>query len=163
MRDGGLEDILTITDAVNNTKCLKLTGCTKILGTGLSPLRGSVVLKQLDLGLVRQHNSPNLRPHPAISDEIVVPILTSIINAEGTSLIHLQLPKKWRDNRQEGTVSAFLRRYNEVLVSRIIKCTKCNLLLRDIESFQGRHLYHDPRVEGFAPWYGLQMICVTNV
>ena len=154
LKDDGLEDILTITDAVHNAKCIKLTGCTKIFGTGLSPLRGSIVLKQLDLGLVGQHNSPNLRPQPWISVNIVVPILTSIINEEGNTLMHLTLPKKWRDNRQEGTLSAFLRSYNEVLVSRTIKCTKCNLSISDVESFQG-HLYHDPGVEWYAPWYGL--------
>ena len=37
IKDGGLRDILEIVDAASNTKCLKLTGCANIWGTGLSP------------------------------------------------------------------------------------------------------------------------------
>ena len=52
--DDDLCSILTATGARANTKCLKITGCVKILGGGLSPLRGSTVLKQIDLSCVGQ-------------------------------------------------------------------------------------------------------------
>ena len=129
LTDDNIRDILTIIDAVNNTKCLKLTGCTTVFGTGLSPLRGSVVLKQLDLGLVDQYKSPHLHPQPSISEESVMPILTSIINAEGNSMTHLQLPQKWRSNEESTLLATFLTRYNEVLISRQSKCKACDRLV----------------------------------
>jgi len=58
LKDNDIRYILDIIDAVNNTRCIKLTGCVNIIGSGLSPLRGSIVLKQLDLSLVGQHESP---------------------------------------------------------------------------------------------------------
>ena len=54
MTDKDLAAILVCIDAKNNLKRLNLTHCFGIVGTGLEPLRGSVVLEKLDLGLVRQ-------------------------------------------------------------------------------------------------------------
>ena len=98
LKDDDINDILTIIDAVNNTKCIKLTGCININGSGLSPLRGSVVLKQLDLSLVGQHERPYKldKKAPSLSEEVVIPILSSVINAGGNSMTHLQIPQKWR-------------------------------------------------------------------
>ena len=130
LKDSNIRDILSIVDAVNNTKCIKLTGCTTIFGTGLSPLRGSVVLKQLDLGLVGQYQSPKLDSEPLISEELVVPILTSIINAHNNTMTHLQLPHKWRSSKERGTLLAtFLARYNDVLAHRQYKCKACDELI----------------------------------
>jgi len=89
LKDSNIRDILDIIDAVNNTQCLKLTGCVNIIGSGLSPLRGSVVLKQLDMSFFGQYRSPDIYPQPSIMEYLVVPILTSIINAEGNSMTHL--------------------------------------------------------------------------
>ena len=86
-------------DAVNNVKSLKVTNCIGIIGAGLEPLRGSIVLKRIDLSLVGDHVNPTIDPEPPISVSAVVPILDSIINTEGNSLVHVQLPKKWREQR----------------------------------------------------------------
>ena len=129
LRDGGLCEILTIINAVNNTKCIKLTGCVNIDGSGLSPLRGSIVLKQLDLGLVGQFESPELDPEHSISEDVVIPILTSIISAHGNKMTHLQLPKKWRNNKDSALLTTFLEAYNAVLASRHCKCKACDTLI----------------------------------
>ena len=121
-------------------------------------LRGSIVLKQLDLSLVGQFESPKLHPEPSITEEAVVPILTSIINAEGTSLIHLQLPQKWRGNRERTTLLAdrehtllsnFLTRYDDVLVRHQNKCAHCSELFTYGEH---GHIYHNTN----NMYYGLQ-------
>ena len=141
--DDNIRDILTIINAVNNTKYLKLIGSVRIDGSGLSPLRGSIVLKQLDLSLVGEHERPVLYPEPSISEEAVIPILTSIINAEGNSMTHLQLPKMWRNNRSS-QLTDFLTRYNEVLISRQSKCKACDRLVNGGSRVhvigQGRHV-----------------------
>lgn len=156
LKDGGLRDILRTIDAVNNTKRIKLTGCINIDGSGMSPLRGSVVLRQLDLGLVGQYESPTeLVPDPLISEESAVPILTRIINTEGNSLTHLTLPKKWRNTRST-QLTNFLEAYNAVLASREIKCTNCNILVSEV-SLNNGHIHHNNNI-----WYGLQNdVCYT--
>ena len=125
LTDNDIHGILTSINAVNNTKCIKLTGCININGAGLSPLRGSVVLKQLDLSLVGQHKSSLLDPEPSISEEEVIPILTSIINAEGNSMTHLQLPLIWRMT-EDTLLTNFLTRYNNVLARRRCNCKACD-------------------------------------
>jgi len=155
LKDGGLRDILTIVDAASNTKRLKLTGCTNIWGTGLSPLSNSIVLKQLDMSIVGQNESPNMHPQPSIS-EVSIEILTSIINTERNSLIHLQLPKNWRNKQEHTHLTVFLRRYNEVLASRGIKCTKCNILVREASTNHNGHVYCDPVNSNTQEWYGQQ-------
>ena len=68
--------------------------CCGITGSGLEPIRESVVLERIDLSLVGDHEDPNIYNEPAISAEVVIPILDSILNMENNSLIHVQLPKK---------------------------------------------------------------------
>jgi len=128
LKDNDIRDILGIINALHNTKFLKLTGCISIIGSGLSPLRGSTALKQLDLGLVGQYRSPDIHPEPIILEDAVLPILTSIINAGGNSMTHLQLPRMWRDNRSS-QLTDFLEAYNDVLARRQSKCKSCNELI----------------------------------
>ena len=47
--DDDLAAMLVCINAVSNIKILRLTGCVSINGQGLAPLRGSAVLKEIDL------------------------------------------------------------------------------------------------------------------
>jgi len=49
LTDDDIYAILTCINAHDMLKRLKLRGCTNITGIGLNPLRGSAVLKQIDL------------------------------------------------------------------------------------------------------------------
>ena len=105
LSDGDISSVLICIDAVNKLKTLKLTNCLRITGAGLEPLRGSVVIEQIDLCLAAKHQSAILDPPPPLSCELVVPILDSIIEREGCSLMHLQFPKVWREEgRKKRTV-----------------------------------------------------------
>jgi len=68
-----------------------------ILQIGLNPLRGSVVLEQIDISFARKHKTQYIDPEPKISHEIVMPILQSIISADDCSLKYIQFPMKWRN------------------------------------------------------------------
>ena len=74
---------------------------------GLQPLRGSVVLEQIDLALNKQHESSTIEPEPSISEEVVLPILDSIVDADQNVLKHLQLPKKWRKKGKQILTTLF--------------------------------------------------------
>ena len=64
-------------------------------------------------------------PIGVICENEVLPILTSIIDKDGSSLRHLRLPKMWRE-RQSHQLGQFLEKYNQVLNSRNISCSKCD-------------------------------------
>ncbi|KAK1740839.1 hypothetical protein QTG54_008091 [Skeletonema marinoi] len=112
--DAVISAVLMCINAVNRLKRLKLTNCINITGAGLEPLRGSTIIEQIDLSLVGEHQNPNIYPEPPISCKLVLPILDSIIEAEGCSLRHLQFPSVWS---AWGMVDyeQILRRYNEML------------------------------------------------
>lgn len=122
LNDEDILEILVSINAVDTVKSLKLTHCVGIVGHGLVSLRGSVVLEQLDLSLVGPNESPSSSlDDPMIRPGVVVPILYSIIDKEGTSMKHLQLPKKWRDDKSQ-VLGSFLSTYNRVLNDRQIVC-----------------------------------------
>mmetsp|Transcript_25544 Transcript_25544/g.61413 ORF Transcript_25544/g.61413 Transcript_25544/m.61413 type:complete len:180 (+) Transcript_25544:147-686(+) len=58
--------ILSCINAKETLHTLKFTGCINITGTGLEPLRGSLVLQQIDLSLVGQHENPFIEPDPPL-------------------------------------------------------------------------------------------------
>jgi len=97
LSDDDIKKVLLCIDAVNKVKRLKLTNCVNITGAGLEPLRGLAIIEQIDLSLVGEHQRPNISPEPHISCSHVLPILDSIIEREGRSLMHLQFPSVWRD------------------------------------------------------------------
>ena len=113
---------MTCIDAVSNVKSLKLTHCFRVTGAGLKPLRGSKVLEEIDLSLVGVHESPDIDPLPTISEEVVLPILNSIIETEGNSLMFVYLPKKWREEKSE-MLNQFLEGYEELVNGRKITCS----------------------------------------
>lgn len=121
LTDGEIGAVLVCMDAGNKLKLLKLTHCFAITGAGLEPLRGSSVLRQIDLSLVEKHESPVIKPQPAISATVVIPLLDGFI--EGfSSLEHVQLPKKWR-KKERKILNQFLDRYDRFLNGRGIICS----------------------------------------
>ncbi|KAK1740900.1 SPX domain-containing protein [Skeletonema marinoi] len=119
LNDEDIEKVLLFIDAVNRVKRLKLTNCVNITGVGLEPLRGSLIIEQIDLSLVGEHQRPNISPEPQISWSHVLPILDSIIEREGCSLMHLQFPQVWREEPSaESEFHAFILRYNQMRRNR---------------------------------------------
>lgn len=127
LRDKHLKAILLRIDAVNNLKRLNLMNCVEITGVGLEPLRGSIVIEQIDLGILRiswrgweaYANLPT--PQISVSDH-VEPILDSIIAREGCALKHLQFSLVSKPS------IGFYNRYNKMLRLRNHRrnCSKCN-------------------------------------
>lgn len=144
LTDDDLGAILLCINAKNTLKILKLTGCINIIGNGLEPLRGSIVLQQIDLSLVGRHESPIFEPDPSISETAVLPILNSIIDADGQLwykvLKHIQLPHMWRKN-QSSLLEEFMERYNALHKSHGLRCSKCTDRLNKggIQGWMGRN------------------------
>ena len=122
LTDDDVRWILLAIDAVNCVKSISMTNCIGITGAGLEPLRGSIGLEKIDLSLVGDYENPTINPEPPISVSTVVPILESIINTEGNSLVHVQLPKKWRLERREA-LARFLERFDRKLNDRRFVCS----------------------------------------
>ena len=72
---------------------------------------------------MKQNGRSSLGANPSISEAALLPILHSIVDADGNSLRYLELPQKWRNNRSFVLV-AFLRKYNALM--RNHGCSKCN-------------------------------------
>ena len=112
LTDDDLYSVLVAIDAINNLKSLQLTGCTKVTGRGLEPLRGSAVIESIDLGLANCGQSPTYHcwgdKVPEIAEKDVLPILDSIVATEDNALKFIMLPKKWRD-AQTAELTEFLR------------------------------------------------------
>ena len=123
-----LSGVLKCVGALHTIKKLRLTHCVGIKGSGLEPLRGSTTLEQIDLSLVPRDVSPNIKPEPMISKVEVIPILHSIIDADGCSLKHLQFPKKWKDEKnlfftpKKQLSVRFLSKYNRIMNNSNITC-----------------------------------------
>lgn len=127
LTDVDVSEFLRSIDAVNRLKSLNLTHLSGVLGHGLEPLRGSSVLKRLDLSIAEKHQSrddyachwrPWNRgfPKPRILEEVVLPILESIVDQEGNSLAHLQFPHTWIQGESED-LQRFVRKYKKLLIS----------------------------------------------
>jgi len=128
LSDEDVGGVLKCVSAVRTIKKLKLTHCVGIKGSCLEPLRASTTLVQLDLSLVEDKKSPNINPEPAISTAEVIPILHSIIDAEGCSLKHIQFPKKWRGELKlfftpkKQLLMRFLSKYNRIMKNSNVTC-----------------------------------------
>ena len=127
MSDNNIRDLLISTNDIAKLKKLKLTHCSQIIGSALEPLRGSLVLEQLDLSQVGQYDYPF--SNGQLSCEIVLPILESIIAKEDSSLKYIQFPEKWLSGTNcESTstlLKAFLEKYHTFLKSKGISCAAC--------------------------------------
>ena len=86
LTDDDLHAVLKCINAHDVLKKLKLTGCINITGCSLEPLRSSTVIQLIDLSLAKQFESPRSVVESKISQEVVTPILDSIVSANGSSL-----------------------------------------------------------------------------
>ena len=122
LRDIDIRALLVCIDALHNLKRLKLTNCSRITGSCLQPLMGSLVLEQLDLDSITESSSDGCY----LNVENTVPILVSIINDPFNSFKHLTLPStnQWISNN--ASLTRFLRRYNGLLEYREFNCAGCN-------------------------------------
>jgi len=159
LTDDDINAVLTYIDAVNNIKKLRLTNCINITGVGLEPLRGSMIIQQIDLSLVGDHESPVLYPVPPLSCTKVLPILDSIIErGEECVLKHVQFPKVWRFERNvDSDFHAFLARYNGMLGNRErdrVICLECS---RNLPANEIMRIDVAQR-----QWYGLQRLTCCN-
>ena len=128
LSDADIKRVLQCIGAANNVKRLKLTNCTNITGTCLEPLRGSLIIEQIDLS----HAGDNRKSASTqISCDHVLPILDSIIDREGCALKHLHFPSMWRNEpSDESDFHAFIVRYDEMMRGRgVISCLECNEIL----------------------------------
>ncbi|KAL7450252.1 hypothetical protein ACHAWC_004423 [Mediolabrus comicus] len=118
LSDDDMNAILRCIDAVHKLKILKLTNCINITGVGLEPLRGSRIIAKIDMSLVGEHKSPLLNPEPPISRDVVLPILDSILDGEGSALKQIQFPKKWRNLNAppDEDFFQFMRRFNDIMI-----------------------------------------------
>ena len=134
-------------------KRLKLTNCVNITGAGLEPLRGSLIIEQIDLSLVAHHKSPVLDLAPQISCDHVLPILDSIIASEGCLLRYVQFPFVWITERSSSSdFHAFVGRLNQMWESRgTISCLECNI---NLPSGSGRNEWIDTNT--LSRGYGTQ-------
>ena len=142
LTDDTIHAILVCIDAVNNLKILKLTGCVNIIGSGLESLRGSLLLKQIDLSVVKKHEIPFLKTEPLISEAVVLPIVDSIVDADGNSLRHLHFPKKWREERS-GYLIRFIRKYNSLMSNHSFACSKCDDSIEGPFMMSGGYMLHN--------------------
>ena len=76
LTDRQLRALLQNCKAVERCKVLNLTGCLRIRGQGLDPLRGSCVLREIDLRLRGSANINN--SHREVDADVVLPILSSM-------------------------------------------------------------------------------------
>jgi hypothetical protein len=124
LTDDDLKRILESVNAATNLKSLKLTHCLKIKSDGLAPLRGSQVLERIDLSRNGECRSS------LISPDAVLPILLSIVDGEGCSLRHIQLPyavKWYRELQQHRSHRRELRRFVRAYNRLSIECVNCGV------------------------------------
>ena len=158
LSDEDISAALTCIGAKRTLKILKFTGCIKFEGHGLNPLRGSITLEQIDLSLVAEYYQPKYAHMkqgsavagtqvPRISETYCLPILESIIDANGCLLKQIQFPEKWRAQQiVTRRYSDFLERLNQFFVNRALECARCQV------SLEG-HEWIDRRVGG-KKWHG---------
>ena len=136
LSDDDLQAVLKCINAQDALKKLKLSGCN-ITGRCLELLRGSTTIEHIDLSIAKQFESPQLDYNPLILEEVVIPILDSIISTNGTSLKYLLLPNCWTHSTSD-IITAFNRRYTNNLQNHGLTCSYCNEQL-DEENSQIRH------------------------
>ncbi len=143
LSDDDISEVLLHIDAANKVKRLLLTNCVNITGAGLSPLIGCTSIEQIDLSLVGAHKLPQLDPEPALSCDLVLPILHSIISQENNALKHIMFPQSWREGFSF-RFHEFLEQYDEMLEDITMACCGSGTRLGN-----GLILFSEA-------WYGIQ-------
>jgi len=127
LTDDHVRAILRCVDAPTKIKTLKLAGCVNITGSCLDIMRGTA-LENIDISIVGMHESPRINPEPQLSENIMIPILDSIIGRGSLKL--LQLPSKFR-HEPTTEMEQFLHRYEQYLAAFQFKCSKCDTVCRE--------------------------------
>ena len=131
LSDDDLRTLLLSIDAKNTLKTLQIGGCTQIVGHGLEPLRGSTVLERLSLPDRLSNGVDN-----ALSIDIVIPIIVSIINAGTNPLDRLDLLRNlsrgWlrEQSRNETPIREVLTNINQLLLNENGVCSCGNPFIR---------------------------------
>ena len=89
---------------------------------------------------------PRLDPEPQLSEDIVIPILDSIMGRGSLKL--LQLPWKFR-NEPTTEMEQFLVRYEQYLSAFRYKCSKCDTVCRETGHCLWMYIHDDMRGEDF--------------
>ncbi|EJK48044.1 hypothetical protein THAOC_33196 [Thalassiosira oceanica] len=124
---GGLSDddlgaVLICIDGARSVRSLRLTGCSLLTGRGIGLLRESTVLERVDISLVKTRDH---RPGACgLELDQVLPVLDSIISNKENKLRHIQLPKKWRSEK-DASLDGFIGRYNHALDLMTKECCQC--------------------------------------
>jgi len=146
LSDDDMFAILVCINAQDVLKKLKLTGYINITGQGLSPLRRSVVLEQIDLSLIKQYEDPDdydsSEIYHSMSKAAVLPILDNIISSIGCSLKHILLPYSWRTDDPNSLLCQFLNRYNQNFDDRGVSCSGCDVSIQGNGWFLAYTMYH---------------------
>ena len=125
LSDDDLQAVLICIDGARSVKSLYLTGCTRLTGRGISPLRESTILERVDISLVMTRDyRPEDKRSCGLELDQVLPVLDTILANKGNRLRHIQLPKKWR-NEKDGSLNRFMSRYNCALGLTTEKCCQC--------------------------------------
>ena len=115
LSDDDLRALLVCIDAKNKVKTLRLGSCTLLVGHGLEPLRGSTVLKDIDL----RSNTVDGQTTP-FSQASILSILENILDIEGGLKKHLNMgrdiPKEWRRD------SDFVQKFKQLLRCKGTTC-----------------------------------------
>ena len=124
LTDDDLAAVLLCIDAKNNLKRLNLTHCFSIIGHGLEPLRGSIVLEKLDLGLARHIEPPTAAYDEAnMNQEVIVRFLrTGILSDRNNLFRRLQIPHTWCDGIGCDELTRVLERYRSTTLSPLAFC-----------------------------------------
>jgi hypothetical protein len=140
LTDGHVRRILELIHAREQLATLHLTGCLSLVGHGLGVLTGSTALKHFDMSLV-MHDDASISPDPPISEDVILPILASIITRQRSSVELLCFPKKWR-MKKSLAFRFFIDRYSNYLERRSIHCncgdSYCTRLCQDEDAKKPR-------------------------
>jgi len=123
LNDNDIHGVLICIDAVNRLEYLSLACCTKITGTGLKPLQGSTVLKSIALSTTISWRPNDIMPYN-LRPEIVIPILTSIIDAPDNCLRTISMPRSFRETKI-AIVEEFQTKFAELLEAEGYVCPRC--------------------------------------
>ena len=126
LKDDDIAGVLACINAKDNLKTLKIKGCTNITGWGLQLLSGSVTVREIDLAQKIYSQDPGDFDSDQLSEDVILPVLDSIINTPGNSLTLIQLPLQWR-KAMSPELYSFLLDYDRLLESRQVGCSKCTV------------------------------------
>ena len=122
LTDDHLESMLHLADAVRGLQILKLAGCTNITGSGLRPLHGSRVLRQVDITLRGNHEAAKEEVEETrLSKEEVVSFLQSLLDGGGTALRDVSFQEAWA---RDPAVVQWKENFVQYIAGCRVQCSK---------------------------------------